>query len=48
MTAANTAQPGTDNQLKVGDTLTVVSGRLGDAWIAEDDEGNVYTVTPAE
>jgi hypothetical protein len=44
----DTAQAGIADQLKIGDTLTVVSGRLGDAWIAEDDDGNVYTVTPAE
>ncbi len=35
-------------ELKIGDTLTVVSGRLGGAWVVEDDEGTVYLATPAE
>jgi len=42
-----TAQESTD-ELKVGDTLTVVSGRLGGVWMAEDDNGVVYTVAPVE
>jgi len=48
MTVTDATAQGSTAELKVGDTLTVVSGRLGGAWIAEDDNGVVYTVTPVE
>jgi len=35
-------------RLSIGDTLTVVSGRLGDAWVVEDENGVVYLATRAE
>ena len=34
--------------LRIGDTLTVVSGRLGDSWVVEDEDGVVYMVTATE
>ncbi len=34
--------------LAIGDTLTVVSGRLGGAWVVEDENGVVYMATPVE
>jgi hypothetical protein len=34
--------------LAIGDTLTVVSGRIGGAWMVEDEFGTVYAATPAE
>jgi len=34
--------------LAIGDTLTVVSGRVGGAWIVEDENGVVYTAAPVE
>jgi len=34
--------------LAIGDALTVVSGRVGGAWIVEDENGVVYTATPVE
>jgi len=34
--------------LSIGDTLTVVSGRLGEAWVVEDDNGVVYLATSVE
>lgn len=34
--------------LRIGDTLTVVSGRLGSAWVVEDDNGVVYLATAVE
>ena len=37
-----------DHTLEIGDTLTVVSGRLGGVWMVEDDDGIVYTAEPVE
>jgi hypothetical protein len=34
--------------LAMGDTLTVVSGQIGGAWMVEDESGTVYTATPVE
>jgi len=34
--------------LAIGDTLTVVTGRIGGAWMVEDEAGTVYTATPVE
>ncbi len=38
----------TEKPLTIGDTLTVVSGRLGGSWVVEDEEGVVYLATPVE
>jgi len=48
MTVTDAKAEGSTDGLKVGDTLTVVSGRLGGVWMAEDDNGVVYTVAPVE
>ena len=34
--------------LSLGDTLTVVSGCLGGAWVVEDENGVVYLATAVE
>ena len=34
--------------LAIGDTLTVVTGRIGGAWMVEDEAGTVYLATPVE
>ena len=39
------AEPAT---LAIGDTLTVVSGCLGGAWVIEDENGVVYLATAVE
>lgn len=44
----NVAVADPEHTLQIGDTLTVVSGRLGGVWMAEDDDGIVYTVAPVE
>lgn len=48
MTLTGTPEQSSDEHLKVGDTLTVVSGKLGGVWMAEDDDGVVYAVTQVE
>jgi hypothetical protein len=34
--------------LAIGDTLTVVSGRIAGAWMVEDESGKVYQATAVE
>ena len=46
--AANIEEAPPRPALHVGDTLVVVSGRLGGVWMAEDDDGVVYTVATVE
>jgi len=48
MTVTDATDQASTDVLNVGDTLTVVSGRLGGVWMAEDDNGVVYTVAPVE
>lgn len=36
------------SKLAIGDTLTVVSGCLGGAWVVEDENGVVYLATAVE
>ena len=47
-TEKTAAKPEAATTLAIGDTLTVVSGQVGGAWIVEDEEGVVYTATPVE
>ncbi len=47
-TATTSASHDAEPILHIGDTLTVVSGRLGGSWMVEDDNGVVYTAAPVE
>ena len=48
-TATAKATPAPDlPPLRIGDTLTVVSGRIGGVWMAEDEFGTVYMASAVE